>query len=67
MKVKVNNRDKILPEQTNITRLLEIVSCKDTASVAVAVNEQIIPKAQWQDRIIKEGDSIIIISAVCGG
>lgn len=35
--------------------------------VAVAVNNRMIPRAEWETRILEEGTKIVIIKAVCGG
>ena len=35
--------------------------------VAVALNNRMIPRSQWAEQEIKEGDSLVIIKAACGG
>ena len=35
--------------------------------VAVALNNRMIPRGQWAEQEIKEGDSLVIIKAACGG
>lgn len=34
---------------------------------AVAVNNRVVPKAQWVDMLLEEDMRIIVIRAVCGG
>jgi sulfur carrier protein len=35
--------------------------------IAVAINNQIIPKSNWDETIIKENDQLLIITATQGG
>jgi sulfur carrier protein len=35
--------------------------------VAMAVNNEMIPRSDWESTAIREGDSVVIIKAVCGG
>lgn len=67
MKIKVNNKEKIMPEGINITKLINLLNYSDTIGLALAINEEVIPKSKWDNTIIKEGESIIIIQATCGG
>ena len=35
--------------------------------IAMAVNNEMVPRTEWENTTLKEGDDIIIIRAVCGG
>lgn len=35
--------------------------------VAIAVNGEIVQRTEWNERIISNGDDIIILKAFCGG
>ncbi|MDR0970953.1 MAG: sulfur carrier protein ThiS [Bacteroidales bacterium] len=67
MKIRVNNREKILPENVSIAKMLEINNLKEKEGIALAINNDIIPKEEWENTILKDGDSIIIINPTCGG
>lgn len=67
MKIKVNNRDKIMPDNISLTKMLEIVSQKDSIGIAIAVNQEVIPQTKWEETKLREGDNITIIEATCGG
>ena len=65
MKVTVNNQIvETLAE--NLQQLTEQLTLP-AAGVAVAVNNRMIPRTEWAQQLIHEGDSIVIIKAVCGG
>ena len=36
-------------------------------NIAVAINNRLVPKTEWKDRIISNNDKIIIIKAAQGG
>lgn len=40
---------------------------KDKKGIAIAVNENVIPKNEWDNFIIKENDRILVIIAAQGG
>lgn len=65
MKVIINNQ----PKNTNASSLQELVSelALPGQGVAVAVNNEMIPKDCWAAHKIKDGDDILIIKAACGG
>ena len=38
-----------------------------TSGIAVAVNNRLVPRTNWQDFLLQDGMSILVIKAVCGG
>lgn len=66
MKVTVNNNAVEVSEECSLEALIEKTRYHEY-KLAVAVNNQIIPKHQWNDTMLRDGDSIIIIKAVSGG
>lgn len=65
MKVQVNNKE-VETQAKNITALLQQLSLPEQG-IAVAVNNQMVPREQWADYVLKEGAQLIVIKAVCGG
>ena len=64
--LKLNNKETELTLGNNIASLalqLEL----PLQGVAVALNNRMIPRSQWAEQEIKEGDSLVIIKAACGG
>ena len=35
--------------------------------VAVAISNEMVPRTEWAQRALKEGDDIVILKAFCGG
>lgn len=67
MKIIVNQNIQEYKEDTNLENVLEQNSMLDKSGIAVAVNEEIIPRSEWQKTILLDEDKIIIIGAVAGG
>lgn len=65
MKITVNNKEV----ETWATTLLQLTEelALPVAGIAVAINNRMIPRPQWGDCPLKEGASIVIIKAACGG
>ena len=65
MKIKVNNKEV----ETGASNLL-ILSLElelPQTGIAVAVNNRMIPRTEWEQFVLNEHDELIIIKAVCGG
>jgi len=67
MKIKVNSNVLELNEENQLWFLLKHLSLEEKKGIAVAVNEEVIPKKQWQEFILNENDEVIIIQAAQGG
>lgn len=67
MKIKLNNKDKILPDNISLEKLVSILGYNDSSSFAIALNEDVISKDEWKVTKLNEGDNVLIIQATCGG
>lgn len=66
MKIKVNNKETELTQGNNVASLAQQLELPEQG-VAVALNNRMIPRSQWAEQEIKEGDNLVIIKAACGG
>ena len=68
MKIKVNGEERLIQSNKNIT-LNETIKLLGYSSntVVVEVNKLIINSDEWQDKYIKNGDQLEIVSIVGGG
>ncbi len=66
MIVKVNGKEREIPENTNIPRLLEILGIK-SPYLAIELNKEIAKRSEWEEIFLKEGDSLEIVTFVGGG
>lgn len=67
MKIKVNKREKIMPDNISVSELIKLLGYSDTSGIALAIDEEVIPKAQWDNTKLIDGENITIIQATCGG
>ena len=65
MKIRVNNKE-VETQARNLQALSQELNFPKTG-IALAVNNRIIHRAQWEHYILNEHDDLIIIKAVCGG
>ena len=65
MKLKVNDKE-VETGATNLSQFSQEQNLPVTG-IAVAVNQRMIPRAEWTSYVLNEGDNILIIKAVCGG
>ncbi len=67
MKLIVNKKEfSTDSDQLTVAELLNQIQSQ-TAGVAVAVNNKVVRKADWESIMLAEGDQITVITAVCGG
>ena len=69
MKIKVNGKEKKIKlenEKALLSSILEVLGYRPN-TIIVEVNDLIINSTKWENEIIKEGDSLEIVSIVGGG
>ncbi len=69
MNIQVNGQQQQFPNESNlkVTDLLAGFELKEQRGIAVAINDRIIPKSQWPQTQLADGDIIEIIRATQGG
>lgn len=67
MKLYLNNKEFYTEAQElSVDDLLRLNNIP-AVGVAVAVNNSVVRKSTWKDTLLADGDSITVITAVCGG
>lgn len=66
MKINVNNKAINCTPNSSIHEVINEMQLPQHG-IALALNNQVVPKTKWKDTCVNEGDDIIIIKAVCGG
>lgn len=68
MEIKVNNQiKKITSNSLTVQALLDLEIPNKQNGIALAINNVVVPKSNWNSHHIKEKDEILIISATQGG
>ena len=69
MKIKVNGKEKKIELENDkalLSSTLELLGYKQN-TIVVELNDLIINSTKWEDKILKEGDRLEIVSIVGGG
>ena len=66
MKATINGENRELPDELTVGRLLEMLGAPRTG-IAVARNDRVVRRDEYDRAQLREGDRIEIIKAVAGG
>ena len=67
MQITIDNESYTFDENTSLENAIDILQLEDKTGIALALNEEIIPRSEWNKTILFDEDKIIIIGAVAGG
>jgi sulfur carrier protein len=67
MNVIVNNKALELPDAAKISAIFEKLSIASAQGIAIAINEQVVPKSEWESCVLKDNDAVLLIRATQGG
>ena len=67
MEITINQQTYQVTDVCNVQQMLFIVFDTLPKGIAVAINQAIIPRADWDDHVISPLDQIVIIKATQGG
>ena len=62
----LNGKEKTIDSDSNIEQLLKSLNLENKR-LAVEINQQIIPRSDYNSHILKETDKIEIVQAIGGG
>ncbi|WP_295178483.1 sulfur carrier protein ThiS [uncultured Christiangramia sp.] len=64
--VNVNNQNHSFKEPVKLDELLEQLNIQPSG-IAIAINNEIISKPQWEHTLLEEGNNVLVIRATQGG
>lgn len=67
MEIIVNSKPHRIDQSINIQELLDRLDLPSQQGIAVAINQCIIPKSDWQEVTLNDQDQVMIITATQGG
>lgn len=65
MKIQVNNKETET-EAKNLAELAKEMALPEKG-VAMAKDNKMVPRTEWENTLLTEGANVIIIKAACGG
>lgn len=66
MNIKVNNETQEISNNTTLQALVENIKIQ-TNGIAIAINNNVIKKNEWDSKILQEEDDVLIIKSTQGG
>jgi len=67
MKITVNEEVRELPDGSGLQALLAALGLTEKKGLAVAVNQTVVPAADFSGKALGDGDKVLIIQATQGG
>lgn len=67
MNIYINNKLQDLPAACSIALALEAINISSPKGIAVAINNNVIPKAEWASYTLQHEDQLTLIKATQGG
>jgi len=67
MTIIVNEKSRAVNDDASLDDLLVELQLKDKFGIAVAVNDTVIVKSDWEDQKFQENDKVLVITATQGG
>mgnify|MGYP001121882052 CR=1 FL=1 len=67
MDIYVNDELTHTEEEISILLLLKSMDIDSFKGLAIGLNNQIVPKNQWESKILKDNDKVLMIRASQGG
>ena len=64
--VKLNHKDYAVAEGTSLALFVESLGMSPQG-IAIAVNNEVIPKSRWEETILSDRLELMLIHAVSGG
>lgn len=67
MEIIFNSTSKQIKDSATVLHLVQELLGEKLKGIAVAVNEKIIPKTEWDNVALKSKDNVLVIKATQGG
>jgi sulfur carrier protein len=66
MKIRLNDQQLELAQPLSVSALLEQLE-RHQPGTALAINQIIIPRTDWANHLVQDGDDILLFQAIAGG
>ncbi|HEX9512028.1 MAG TPA: sulfur carrier protein ThiS [Puia sp.] len=67
VEVSINQENFQIPESGTLADILPLLQIRQPDGIAIAVNNDVIPKGEWERYTLKAQDKIFVIRATQGG
>lgn len=67
MEITINNQIRHLEHNISVQQLLNLEIPEKQKGIAVAINNKVVPKSEWESKTVSNKDAVLIIKATQGG
>jgi sulfur carrier protein len=67
VQVTINRESFMLPDTGTLADVLPLIDISRPDGIAIAVNDNVIPKSEWQQYRLQPNDKVFVIRATQGG
>ncbi len=67
MTIRVNDKSHTVADAAPLVQLLGVLGVAERRGVAVAVNDEVVPRSRWPNHLLADGDRVLVIQATQGG
>lgn len=67
MEITLNEQSQTVPGHFSVQDLMNVFFPGQVSGIALAINQEIIPRSQWTIRLLAPRDSVTLIKATPGG
>jgi sulfur carrier protein len=68
VRIILNGEEKDVEDEASVADAVVLAGAPDVErGIAVAVEGEVVPRAEWEDRVLADGEAIEVVHAVQGG
>ncbi len=67
MLIQLNDSPREVPPATTVRAVLQELGLADRGGIAVALNDEVVPRSTWGVRELREADRVLVLRAMAGG
>jgi len=67
VEVSINQQIFQLPENGKLADVLPLLFIQQADGIAIAVNQVVVPREEWERFVLQSGDNVFVIRATQGG
>lgn len=67
MNIYINDTEHELPQDAAITAALDAIGMSSQKGIAIAINNNVVPRTEWHNTTLQANDKVTLIRATQGG
>ncbi|MCB5361631.1 sulfur carrier protein ThiS [Vibrio lentus] len=64
--ISINEQSEQVAHSSSLADIIQVLALPDLGCV-FAINNAVVPRSQWQQTVVNEGDAISLFQAIAGG